>query len=187
MATGTVKWFNDSKGFRFITRMTAAKTSSPITRPSNGRLQVAEGSAEGIVRRHAGPERSGRGEHQAALAQPAQRRARKTGPFFSGRRLRDPWPWAGMPKKAVMGARSKREASATSTQRPARPVENAVRVALAARNHSRPERGLAILRIGAAGKRPPANQAPDATLVLVAFPGIRLHAVQLPWERRVAT
>ena len=47
--------------------MTAARICSPITARSRDRLQVAEGRPEGLLRRDAGPEGSGRGEHQAAV------------------------------------------------------------------------------------------------------------------------
>jgi cold shock CspA family protein len=34
MAKGTVKWFNDQKGFGFITPLTVARICSPTTRKS---------------------------------------------------------------------------------------------------------------------------------------------------------
>ncbi len=44
MPTGTVKWFNDAKGFGFITRR-RVKTCSPISRRFARGFQIAAGKS----------------------------------------------------------------------------------------------------------------------------------------------
>ena len=45
MATGTVKWFNDAKGFGFITPSDRARTSSSTSaHPAEGFKSLAEGA-----------------------------------------------------------------------------------------------------------------------------------------------
>jgi hypothetical protein len=56
MQYGTVKWFNDAKGFGSSPRKTAAPMCSCITRRSAPRASAACRKASGQLRRRPGPE-----------------------------------------------------------------------------------------------------------------------------------
>ena len=77
MATGKVKWFNDSKGFGFITPDDGGKDlfahHTSIQMDGYKSLKEDQKVSFEVKRR---PEGSGRGEHQAALSFTARRKER---------------------------------------------------------------------------------------------------------------
>ena len=56
MATGTVKWFNDAKGFGFIVREGGPDLFVHHTAIAAGGLPIAVRRAAGRVRHHRGPQ-----------------------------------------------------------------------------------------------------------------------------------
>ena len=72
MATGTVKWFNDAKGFGFITPGWRWRRSlRAFLRDQHAGLQDAEGRPEGLLRSHAGPEGQASQQHPGCLTSSA--------------------------------------------------------------------------------------------------------------------
>jgi hypothetical protein len=65
MATGTVKWFNDAKGFGFITPMKAAKICSLTSRLFNRMASSPEGKPTRFLRSDHRPEGQASFEHRS--------------------------------------------------------------------------------------------------------------------------
>ena len=109
--TGTVKWFNEAKGFGFIEQESGPRRVCTLQCNPGRRLQDARRRPEGRIYGYAGPERSAGREYRTGPKKPDMQ---SEGPLYRG-----PFFFARVGAASVCPNRSTSQPAATHAEHPA--------------------------------------------------------------------